>query len=113
MINVLLGQMSFVGPRPDVASFADCLEGDDRKILSVRPGVTGPATLAFRYEEELLSASDDPELFNREVIYPEKIRLNRQYVEGYSFGKDFLYIMATLLPGVFDWVVPPFDSKQG
>ena len=113
LINVLLGQMSFVGPRPDVASFADGLEGGDRIILSVRPGITGPATLAFRYEEELLTKSNEPELFNKNVIYPEKVRLNRQYVEEYSFAKDFLYIFATLLPGVFDWVVPPFEPKQG
>jgi len=111
LVNVLLGHMSFVGPRPDVASFADSLAGDDRIILSVRPGITGPATLAFRYEEELLAKSDDPELYNKKVIYPEKVRLNRQYVEEYSFAKDFLYIVATLLPGVFDWVVPPFDPK--
>ncbi len=102
LVNVLLGEMSFVGPRPDVASFADSLTGGDRKILDVRPGITGPATLAFRNEEELLSKSDDPELFNRKVIYPEKIRLNRQYVEEYSLVKDILYIIATLLPGVFD-----------
>ena len=101
LVNVLLGQMSFVGPRPDVASFADSLTGGDKIILSVRPGITGPATLAFRNEEELLTKSDDPELFNRKVIYPEKIRLNRQYVEEYSFVKDVLYIVATLLPGVF------------
>jgi len=113
LVNVLLGEMSFVGPRPDVASFADSLTGDDRIILTVRPGITGPATLAFRNEEELLTQSDDPELFNRNVIYPEKIRLNRQYVEEYSLVKDVLYIIATLLPGVFDWVAPPFDSKHG
>jgi len=113
LVNVLLGQMSFVGPRPDVASFADSLVGGDRIILSVRPGITGPATLAFRYEEELLTKSNESELFNKNVIYPEKVRQNRQYVEEYSFAKDFLYIFATLLPGVFDWVVPLFDPKQG
>lgn len=113
LVNVLFGQMSFVGPRPDVASFADCLQGNDRKILWVRPGITGPATLTFRNEEELLSACDDPERFNKMVIYPEKIKLNRQYVENYCFTNDILYILATLVPGIFDWVAPPFDSKRG
>ncbi len=111
-VNVLFGHMSFVGPRPDVARYADCLTGEDRKILSVRPGITGPATLAFRNEEEILSESDDPEQFNNLVIFPEKTKLNRQYVEHYSFAKDMLYIVATLLPGVFVRVVPPFDSRQ-
>jgi len=113
LLNVLFGQMSIVGPRPDVASFADCLQGDDRKILSIRPGITGPATLTFRNEEALLSASDDPELFNKTVIFPEKIKLNRQYVEEYRFANDLLYIIATLFPGRFYWAAPPFGSKHG
>lgn len=94
--NVLLGNMSFVGPRPDVAGFADELEGDDRIILSVRPGITGPATLRYRNEEELLASVEDPEAYNRDVIYPDKVRLNREYVENWSFWRDIHYILATL-----------------
>jgi len=97
LINILLGQMSFVGPRPDVPGYADRLRGEDRIILAVRPGITGPATLCFRDEEQLLAQQDDPERYNREVIYPEKVRINREYVEHYSFRKDILYIRETVL----------------
>ncbi len=96
LINVLKGEMSFVGPRPDVPGFADSLQGDDRLILSVRPGITGPATLHFRDEEVLLAQQSDPERFNREVIYPEKVRLNRQYVENYRFIDDLKFIWQTI-----------------
>lgn len=96
LINVFWGQMSFVGPRPDVPGFADQLKGNDRLILSVRPGITGPATLKFRDEENLLAKQSNPERYNREVIYPEKIRLNREYVEYYSFCKDIKYIFETI-----------------
>ena len=96
LVNVLLGQMSFVGPRPDVPGFADRLTGEDRIILSVRPGITGPASLAFRNEEELLADAENPEAYNREVIWPEKVRLNRQYIEEYSFWQDIKYILQTI-----------------
>lgn len=96
LINVLLGQMSLVGPRPDVPGFADCLEGDDRIILELRPGITGPASLAFRNEEELLSGQEDPEQYNRSVIWPQKVALNRQYAERLSFGLDLRLILQTI-----------------
>lgn len=96
LINVLKGEMSFVGPRPDVPGFADNLQGDDRVVLSLRPGITGPATLHFRNEEELLARQPDPERFNQEIIYPEKVRLNRQYVENYRFIDDLRFIWQTI-----------------
>ncbi|MBX3423909.1 MAG: sugar transferase [Pirellulaceae bacterium] len=96
LINVLLGQMSFVGPRPDVPGFADLLDGDDRIVLSVRPGITGPATLKYRHEEEILAGVDDPEAYNRDVIFPDKVRLNREYVQQWSFWKDIGYILQTI-----------------
>ena len=96
LFNVLVGQMSFVGPRPDVPGFADALEGRDRLILTVRPGITGPATLKYRDEEVLLESVDDPERYNREVIFPDKVRLNREYVENWSFRKDIAYIWQTV-----------------
>jgi lipopolysaccharide/colanic/teichoic acid biosynthesis glycosyltransferase len=96
LINVLLGQMSFVGPRPDVPGFADQLSGSDRVVLAIRPGITGPATLAFRHEEQILAAQVDPERYNREVIYPEKVRLNRAYIETYTLRKDLDYILQTV-----------------
>lgn len=97
LINVFLGEMSFVGPRPDVPGFADELSGEDRVILSVRPGITGPATLKYRNEEELLAKQDDPEKYNREVIFPDKVKLNREYVENYRFRRDIEYILKTVL----------------
>lgn len=96
LINVLLGQMSFVGPRPDIPGFADKLQGEDRVILEVRPGITGPATLKFRDEEKILAKQDDPENYNKEVIFPEKVKLNKDYVRNYSFYKDLKYIWQTV-----------------
>ena len=97
LANVLVGHMSFVGPRPDVPGFADQLSGEDRIILSVRPGITGPATLKYRDEEELLASVPNAEAYNRDVVFPDKIRLNRQYVEEWTFGRDVYYIFATLM----------------
>lgn len=94
--NVFLGDMSFVGPRPDVPGFADKLQGDDRLMLTIRPGITGPATVKFRNEEELLAAQPDPETYNREVIWPEKVKINVEYVENYSLMKDLKFIIDTL-----------------
>jgi lipopolysaccharide/colanic/teichoic acid biosynthesis glycosyltransferase len=96
LFNVVLGHMSLIGPRPDVPGFADKLEGDDRIILSVRPGISGPASLKFRDEEALLARQCDPEKYNREVIYPEKVRLNREYIENYSFSSDLKLVFETI-----------------
>lgn len=96
LLNVLAGDMSFVGPRPDVAGFADMLQGEDRLILSVRPGITGPATLRFRDEERLLADCDDPERYNRDVIFPEKVRLNLDYIRNYRFSDDLKLIWRTV-----------------
>jgi len=96
LYNVLIGEMSLVGPRPDVAGFADRLEGAERAILSLRPGITGPATLAYRDEEALLAAVDDPEAYNRDVVFPDKVRINLDYIRQYSLAGDFRYIFRTL-----------------
>jgi lipopolysaccharide/colanic/teichoic acid biosynthesis glycosyltransferase len=95
--NVLKGDMSFVGPRPDVEGYADLLEGDDRAILDLRPGITGPATMKYRHEEELLAAMQDPQLYNDTVIWPDKVRINLYYMRHYSFWKDIQMIACTLL----------------
>jgi len=97
LFNVLVGQMSLVGPRPDVPGFADRLTGDDRVILNVRPGITGPATLEYRNEEYILSRVSDPEEYNAQVIFPEKVRLNREYIQNYSFLTDLHCIWRTLV----------------
>lgn len=94
--NVLKGDMSFVGPRPEVPGFADVLEGEDRIILTVRPGITGPATLKYRNEEELLRDNPDPIAYNAEVLFPDKVRINAKYVREYSLLRDVGYILRTL-----------------
>ena len=124
LCDVLIGNMSFVGPRPDVPGYADQLQGDDRKVLKLRPGITGPATLKYRVEDEMMagfvadikagrkvelgnavlpeniSQMSDQELavwYNDNVIYPDKVRLNKYYYEHYSFLKDIEMIFATVL----------------
>jgi lipopolysaccharide/colanic/teichoic acid biosynthesis glycosyltransferase len=104
--NVLNGTMSFVGPRPEVPGFADELEGDDRVILTVAPGITGPATLRFRHEEIVLDSVNDPDAYNVDILYPEKIELNREYVENYSIRKDLKYIFMTV------FALAPVDRIQ-
>jgi lipopolysaccharide/colanic/teichoic acid biosynthesis glycosyltransferase len=94
--NVLLGDMSFVGPRPDVPGFADQLHGEERAMLSIRPGITGPATLKYRNEEELLAEQEDPEAYNRDVIWPDKVRINLEYIRNWSLGRDIQYILETV-----------------
>lgn len=96
LFNVLNGTMSFVGPRPDVLGFADQLVGDDRIILKVKPGITGPATLRFVDEEAVLSQHSEPDRFNREVIWKEKVEINRNYVENYSFYLDLQILVKTI-----------------
>lgn len=103
--NVLAGDMSFVGPRPDVPSYADALVGEDREVLKLRPGITGPASLKYRDEEDVLAkvategvdGYTDPVKYNDEVIFPDKVRINRYYLHHYSFIKDIQMIFATVL----------------
>lgn len=95
--NVLCGDMSFVGPRPDVPGYADLLQGEDRRILELLPGITGPASLKYRNEEELLASVEDPIVYNDTVIYPDKVRINLYYYHHYSLWMDAKIVMATLL----------------
>ena len=108
--DVLIGNMSFVGPRPDVPGYADQLKGDDRRVLQLRPGITGPATLKYRLEDEMISeyvaqkqaAGDTRPMqeiaveYNDTVIFPDKVRLNLYYLDHYSFVKDFQMILCTV-----------------
>ena len=109
--DVLIGNMSFVGPRPDVPGYADALEGDDREVLKLRPGITGPATLKYRHEDEMIAdyvvkqqaIGDSRPMqeiaveYNDKVIYPDKVRINRYYLHHYSFLKDIQMIFCTVL----------------
>lgn len=96
LFNVALGNMSFVGPRPDVPHYAALLEGDDRVILLLRPGITGPASIKYRDEETLLSNAADPDWYNDHVIWPDKVRINREYFANYSLLADIRYIFQTI-----------------
>jgi len=96
LINILKGDMSFVGPRPDVPGYADRLEGDDRVILSVKPGITGPATLKYKNEEEILARVDNPKEYNDKVIWPDKVKINKEYIKNWSLKKDIEYIIKTI-----------------
>lgn len=95
--NVLKGDMSFVGPRPDVPGYADQLQGKDREILKLKPGITGPASLKYRDEEYILDHVEDPIKYNDEIIFPDKVRINRYYLHHYSFIKDIEIIVCTVL----------------
>ena len=96
LINILIGDMSFVGPRPDVPGYADKLEGDDRVILKMRPGLTGPASIKYRHEDKILAQQDDPKKYNDEVIWPDKVRINKTYYENRSIWLDFSILWKTI-----------------
>mgnify|MGYP000734123520 FL=1 len=94
--NVLKGDMSFVGPRPDVPGYADKLVGESRRILEIRPGITGPATLKYSNEEKLLAGVDNPKKYNDEVIFSDKVQINLEYMDNWSFWKDIKIIFKTI-----------------
>lgn len=101
--NVVIGKMSFVGPRPDVPGFADKLVGDDREVLKMTPGITGLATIYYHNEEMLLASVESPEEYNKNVIWPNKVKLNRLYYANYSVFLDLRIIWYTLTKkGSFD-----------
>ncbi|MBN2613907.1 MAG: sugar transferase [Bacteroidales bacterium] len=94
--NVLRGDMSFVGPRPDMPEYAGQLGGKDRLILELRPGITGPASLKYVNEEEILAAVDDPVKYNNEILWPDKVRINLEYYHNRSFFGDLKIILNTI-----------------
>lgn len=94
--NVLIGDMSFVGPRPDVPGYADQLKGEDRDVLKLRPGITGPASLKYANEEELLATVEDPVKYSDEVIFPDKVRINLEYYRNNSVWGDCKIIWQTI-----------------
>ena len=96
LINILIGDMSFVGPRPDVPGYADKLEGNDRVILKLRPGLTGPASIKYRHEGKILAEQDDPQRYNDEVIWPDKVKINKEYYENWSVWLDISILWKTV-----------------
>mgnify|MGYP002522647647 CR=1 FL=1 len=96
LINILIGDMSFVGPRPDVPGYADKLEGDDRVILKMRPGLTGPASIKYRHEDKILAQQADPQRYNDEVIWPDKVKINKEYYNNWSVWLDVTILWKTI-----------------
>ena len=94
--NVLVGDMSLVGPRPDVPGYADFLRGEDRNILKLKPGITGPASLKYANEEEILARQENPKQYNDKIIYPDKVRINLDYYYQSSLWIDIKIIFATI-----------------
>ena len=94
--NVLVGDMSLVGPRPDVPGYADFLRGEDRNILKLKPGITGPASLKYANEEEILARQENPKEYNDKIIYPDKVRINLDYYYQSNLWIDIKIIFATI-----------------
>lgn len=97
--NVLIGDMSFVGPRPDIAGYYDKLKGEDRKILGLKPGITSEASIKYRNEEVILSQQQNPLQYNDEVIFPVKVKMNLEYYYNRSFWGDLVIIWKTVFEG--------------
>lgn len=95
--NVLIGDMSLVGPRPDVPGYADKLEGENRRMLAFKPGITGPASLKYRNEEEILAEQENPQKYNDAVLFPDKVQINIEYLDNWSFWNDIKIIIYTVL----------------
>ena len=95
LFNVLIGQMSFVGPRPDVPGYADKLKEKQKIFLSIRPGITGPASIKYRNEEQILMNQENAQKYNDEVIWPDKVKINIDYINNWTFFKDIKYIFLT------------------
>lgn len=102
LINVLIGDMSFIGPRPDIPGYADVLQDDDRIILKLKPGISGLASLKYRNEETLLEQQLDPTTFNDEVIWPDKVRINCWYAKNSNLQMDLILLYYTALNYNFD-----------
>ena len=115
IINILKGEMTWVGPRPEVPGYADQLKGEDRIILTVKPGITGLASLKYRNEEQILAQQSNPLQYNDEVIWPDKVRINKWYVENRSFKLDLLVMYYTLMNGSIDvnQIIQRIENKKG
>lgn len=96
LFNILKGEMSFVGPRPDVPGYADLLSGEDKKILGLKPGITGPASLKYANEEEILAKVYDPVKYNNEIIFPDKVKINLDYYYNHNIFLDIKLILKTV-----------------
>ncbi|MBR1626964.1 MAG: sugar transferase [Bacteroidales bacterium] len=96
LINVLKGDMSFVGPRPEVRYYVNMYNDEQRKVLNVRPGITDPASIAYRNENELLEKQDNPKQYYIDVVMPDKLRINLEYIRNRTFFTDIKVIFQTI-----------------
>ena len=96
LFNILKGDMSFVGPRPDIPGYYDVLEGDDRKVLQLKPGLTSEASIKYRNEEELLERVENPLSYNDEILFPDKVKMNKKYLQKMSFFEDLKILFKTV-----------------
>ena len=112
LVNILFGQMSFVGPRPDLPGYADVLQGNDRQFLTLKPGLTGVASLKYRNEEQLLAVQQNPLHYNDTSIWPDKVRINNWYAKHRTFAMDVQILWYTVVPFLkFD--VEAFMKESG
>jgi lipopolysaccharide/colanic/teichoic acid biosynthesis glycosyltransferase len=115
LFNVLRGDMSLVGPRPDVPVYLDQIRREAPLVLSVRPGITGPASIKYRHEEQLLAAARDPQAYNDRVLIPDKLRINEDYVRNYRFRNDLICLWTTFFPRKQDspsLLIAPSDGQN-
>lgn len=98
LYNILKGDMSFVGPRPDIAGYYDTLKGEDRKILDLKPGLTSDASIKYKNEEEILAEQKNPLKYNDEILFPDKVRMNLKYYYTRTFWRDIKIILRTIIP---------------
>lgn len=97
LFNIIKGQMSFVGPRPDVEGYYDVLQGDERKVLELKPGLTSDASIEYRHEETLLKSQENPLVYNDQILFPHKVKMNLHYLENMSFTNDMKIMLKTLI----------------
>lgn len=102
LFQVLFGTMSLVGPRPDIAGYADKLIGDDSIILSLKPGLTGPASIVYRNEDKLLKLQPNPENYNNNIIWPRKVAINKNYLKNYNYCTDIYVVWKTFIVTIFN-----------
>lgn len=95
LFNILKGDMSLVGPRPDIPGYYDKLEGQDRLVLLLKPGITSEAGIRYRNEEKILSGQENPLKYNDEVLFPDKVKMNLEYYHNLSFKKDMYILLKT------------------
>lgn len=110
LLNILNGTMSFVGPRPDIKGYADTLKDNDKIILTIRPGVTGLASLKYRNEEQILAQQENPLHYNDTIIWPDKVKINKWYVQNRTLAMDIKILWHTIFP--LDFNVDNFIKDQ-